>query len=369
MSQISTLLKNQRRYNAKLQLTPECKQELTWWIKNLSDWNGKSFITIVPPGALMIETDASNVGWGATCAGIKTQGQWKESERPLHINEKELLAASLAIKAFTKDKKVDHILLKTDNTTTVSQIMKMGSTRSSSLFSLTVDLWKYCLDNQIMLTAEHLPGALNITADKESRVFNDSSNWKLNENVFQMIMSQFGKAELDLFADRTNHQLPKYISWKPDPTALTTDTFSVKWNNIHGYAFPPICLIGRCLAKVREEQATLIIITPTWQGQPWYATLLQMTIENPILLPQMNNLLTGPTNEYHPMVLAGAMTLAAWKISGKTPEIQHYRQKLEICCNENYLEDQKRLTKAPGKGGAAGVIKGHWIPFQPLWNL
>ena len=59
-------------------------------------------------------------------------------------------------------------------------------------------------------TAEHLPGALNITADKESRVFNDSSNWKLNENVFQMIMSQFGKAELDLFADRTNHQLLKY---------------------------------------------------------------------------------------------------------------------------------------------------------------
>ena len=50
MSQISTPLKNQRRYNAKLQLTPECKQELTWWIKNLSDWNGKSFITIVPPG-------------------------------------------------------------------------------------------------------------------------------------------------------------------------------------------------------------------------------------------------------------------------------------------------------------------------------
>ena len=369
MSQISNLLKNQKRYNAKLQLSQECRQELSWWIKNLNDWNGKSFINIVPPGALTIETDASNVGWGATCQGTTTQGQWRQAERPLHINEKELLAASLAIKAFTKGKEIDHVHLKTDNTTTVSQIMKMGSTRSRSLFNLTADLWKYCLDNQIMLTAEHLPGTLNIMADRESRIFNDSSNWKLNKEVFQMIMSQFGQAEIDLFADRTNHQLPKYVSWKPDPTALTTDAFSVKWNNIQGYAFPPICLIGRCLTKVKQEQASLTIITPTWQGQPWYATLLQMAVRDPILLPQMNNLLTGPTGEYHPMVQAGAMMLAAWKVSGRALEIQHYRQELEIYYSKNYQQGQRRLTKAPGKGGAAGVIKDRWIPFQPLWNM
>ena len=268
MTQIATLLKSQRQYSAKLQLNQECKHELAWWIENLNDWNGKSFITTVPPGALTIETDASNVGWGAVCKGISTQGQWKKSETRMHINEKELLAASLAIKAFTKDKHVSHVHLKTDNTTTVSQIQKMGSTRSKSLFNLTTDLWKYCLDNKIMLTAEHLPGTLNTIADRESRMFTDSSNWMLNKEIFKMIMNQFGPAEIDLFADRTNHQLKKYISWKPDPTALKTDAFTVKWNGFLGYAFPPICLIGRCLAKVRAEHTNLIIITPTWQGQP-----------------------------------------------------------------------------------------------------
>ena len=86
----------------------------------------------------MIETDAPNVGWGVTYAGIETQGQWKESERPLHINEKELLAASLAIKAFTKDKKVDHIILKTDNTTTVNQIMKIKQPIQSNSRSVEI---------------------------------------------------------------------------------------------------------------------------------------------------------------------------------------------------------------------------------------
>ena len=83
----------------------------------------------------------------------------------------------------------------------------------------------------------------------------------------------------------------------------------------------------------------------------------------------MNNLLTGPTDEYHPMVPAGAMTLAAWKVSGRALEIQHYRQELEIYYSKNYQQGQRTLTKAPGKGGAAGVIKDRWIPFQPLWNM
>ena len=263
----------------------------------------------------------------------------------MHINEKELLAASLAIKAFTKDKHVSHVHLKTDNTTTVSQIQKLGSTRSKSLFNLTTDLWKYCLDNKIMLTAEHLPGTLNTIADMESRMFNDSSNWMLNKEIFKMIMNQFGPAEIDLFADRTNHQLKKYISWKPDPSALKTDAFTVKWNGFLGYAFPPICLIGRCLAKERAEHTNLIIITPTWQGQPWYATLLQMITENPILLPEMNNLLTGPMGEFHPMVQTGAMKLAAWKVSGKMHEIQSFHQQLDLYYRENSPVDQRRLWK------------------------
>jgi len=51
------------------------------------------------------------------------------------------------------------------------------------------------------------------------------------------------------------------------------------------YAFPPFCLISSCLAKVREERAQIVLVTPIWQAQAWYPLLLQMSIEDPVLIP------------------------------------------------------------------------------------
>ena len=35
---------------------------------------------------------------------------------------------------------------------------------------------------------------------------------------------------IDLFVSQTNHQLPEYCSWRPDPTAMAVDAFSVSWS-------------------------------------------------------------------------------------------------------------------------------------------
>ena len=34
------------------------------------------------------------------------------------------------------------------------------------------------------------------------------------------------------------------------------------------YAFPPFCLIGRCLARVQQDSAEMVLVTPVWQTQP-----------------------------------------------------------------------------------------------------
>ena len=125
--------------------------------------------------------------------------------------------------------------------TTMSQINKMGSTRSSGLFKLTADLWQYCMEKKGMLTAEHYQGTLNIKADKKSRIFKDSSNGKMKKQIFQAFMTVMGQADIDLFADRTNHQLNKYI-WKSDPTAMTADAFTIRWDNIRGSPLPQFAL-------------------------------------------------------------------------------------------------------------------------------
>ena len=67
------------------------------------------------------------------------------------------------------------------------------------------------------------------------------------------------------FATCLNHQLPRYVCWRPDPFAMTMDTFSFSWQGLQGYAFLPFALFGKCLQKIREERNTVVLIAPHWQ--------------------------------------------------------------------------------------------------------
>ena len=83
----------------------------------------------------------------------------------------------------------------------------------------------------------------------------DSNNWMMNQGIFNQINQKSGILEVDLFADRLNTQLLQYMSWRPDPLAMGTDAFQIKWQKVKGYAFPPFCLITRCLANLLKEKA------------------------------------------------------------------------------------------------------------------
>ena len=91
---------------------------------------------------------------------------------------------------------------------------------------------------RVMITAEHLPGFQNQTADLQSREYRDSSNWKLAVPMFRAIATALGPLEVDLFADQMNRQLEKYVSWKPDPGAWMTGAFAVKRRDLKACAFP-----------------------------------------------------------------------------------------------------------------------------------
>ena len=46
------------------------------------------------------------------------------------------------------------------------------------------------------------------------------------------------------------------------------NAFIQNWNDSKGYAFPPFSLIGRILAKIRRDQASIIVVVPCWKIQP-----------------------------------------------------------------------------------------------------
>jgi hypothetical protein len=208
MLQAKSLLRSNQSYEGQVTLTSGSKDELQWWIYSLQEWNGKAIASSSPD--LIITTDSSKIGWGAECQGETTQGQWSVAEATKHINVLELTAAYFAVKAFTSERTVKHVHLRVDNKVTMAQINKMGGPRSWSLMEVTLPLWQYCLSRGITLTAEYLEGRLNVIADRESRVFNDMSDWKLLPSIFKQIEGTLGQTEVDLFANRLNTQ-KKYL--------------------------------------------------------------------------------------------------------------------------------------------------------------
>ena len=127
--------------------------------------NGRAILSSPPD--LVIETDASKVGWGAVCQGVRTGGLWSQMEKKLHINCLELLAGSIAVKSFTKNRLCAHVRLRMDNTTAVAYVNRLGGTHSLVLSNLALALWEWAQKNNIMLSAEHYAGHLHTVADWE----------------------------------------------------------------------------------------------------------------------------------------------------------------------------------------------------------
>ena len=103
-----------------------------------------------------------------------------------HINVLELKAALTAIKSFlcTQPRKPQHINLQMDNSTAVAYVNKRGGTKSSTLAELAVEIWAVCHQNNIWITAHHLPGTQNVDADWASRQFNERTQWTLDKSIF-----------------------------------------------------------------------------------------------------------------------------------------------------------------------------------------
>ena len=125
---------------------------------------------------------------------------WPPIEKQKHINELEFLAAYFGPNPFLPFLKGKDVRIKTDNSTTVCYLNAMGDTRSPSCNQLAKSIWMCCKENDIWLTACHLPGVLNIEADKSSRQFNERTEWQLQPGIFSKITDILGTPEIDLFA-------------------------------------------------------------------------------------------------------------------------------------------------------------------------
>ena len=124
----------------------------------------------------------------------------------------------LALKEFQDLCSNNIVLVATDNTTVVAYINKEGGMRSGSLCALLWRILSWCTRKQVTLKARHIPGWLNVIADKLSRLGQTiQTEWSLHPEVFKAICSWWHQPQVDLFATRFNNKLPVCVTSSGPP--------------------------------------------------------------------------------------------------------------------------------------------------------
>ena len=151
--------------------------------------------SFTPSPDLIIETEASRMGWGAVCQGVRTGGLWSQPFRwDAFVGSLQSGSCSVGVGLETQ----------------YLPQCRAHSGQSERFRSLGVA--QFSRFEQLETLSGNFPFP--------------------NANPIR------GPCTIDLFADRLNCQLPRFCSWKPDPMALATDAFQQNWSTGRNYAFP-----------------------------------------------------------------------------------------------------------------------------------
>lgn len=358
-------LGNDMNFDNHVTLSENSKNELKWWIDNLENKNGKR-IRPIDVSAFCI-SDASTAGWGAIdLVGNKcANGRWTQQESVFPINYLELLAIFYALQSFYSNAMDIHVQIQSDNICAITYINDMGGMSSKRLDFLSGEIWQWCLNKNIYISAVHVPGPENL-ADFYSRNFSDSTEWKLKEAIFERLCKQFFVPDIDMFASRLNHQVTRFVSWFPEPGAFHCNAFTLDWSSYNSYLFPPFNLVGKVINKiVRDKVHRALIVFPYWTSQSWFPLLLNCLVTFPVRLPRHNDILFLPhSGRCHP--LAKNLKIFAAIVSGDPYFIEEFQNQLPTLSSVHGSQEPGSNIPMHGSTGLFGTISGHQVHFTQL---
>jgi hypothetical protein len=323
----------------------------------------------------VVTTDASGLGWGGllddTSSTVK--GVWDAGCRDWHINRLELRAVQLTLVHFQERLRGSSVLIRADNTTTCAYINRQGGTRSPDLCVQAWHLFTWAIRFQVELRATYLPGLRNVHADSLSRVGClqqhrreeevDQREWSLRREVAQAVFIRLDEPQIDLFATFQNKQCPVFCALEQGHGVLCTDGLTLAWGGVYGYAFPPIALIPRVLAKMLREEAMILLIAPRWPGRPWYTTILHHLIAPPLALPDRPDLLWQLSQQ---CLNPSFFKLTAWKLSGRPSDSEEFRRTLWNSQSQGGPQARPPATKVAGECFVSGAKHRVTIPLLSL---
>jgi hypothetical protein len=136
-----------------------------------------------------------------------------------------------------------------------SNVQHQQKSGAMNLYCTTKRIWKLSERNYLILKAVHIPGRINVTTDRLSRL-EMSGDYHLNERMFQRIQKMWRcYPKVDLFASKKNRLTKIYASIIPrrDPDNIG-NALRLNWSNIKRPVLlhPPIPLLLKILRKLEN---------------------------------------------------------------------------------------------------------------------
>ena len=345
-------------YDIKVISSPEARVDLLWWSSIGESLPTRSLSPFL--ANLEVTCDAcTKVGWGCwSSTGKEAFGVWSDSEKQIHINILECTAVLFAFKCFFRNTYNCNILINSDSLTVVAYINNQGGTTSHGVCDLALELWEYCIDRNIKIKANHLPGIKNSRADKLSRMGKSDHSYSLSQEYFNKKVSEMSfPLTIDCFASRLNFKINKFVSHFYDPLSSWVDAFTISWvDNV--YLFPPLPIIDRVISKfISDKTGHGLLVCPYWPSQPWFPSLLDLLIDPPFFIPSdavMDPLQRLPKN----------CQLVGWIIGCNHADHMKYQGRLGFVDSKEFPGKLSLPIKNVGQHLVIGIINGRVITVE-----
>ena len=294
-------------------------------------------------------------------------GVWSAQEKLLHINLLEMKALFLALQAFQEDVAGHHVTAMCDNSTVVAYVNKQGGTVSRPLFvdqppSEMDGVFRRPSRSEVSSRRVQRPGRCTqpSRANCGDRVVSPPSG---GESTSSCVEQSVNRPVCDL----PQREAAPVLSLVPDPQAVFEDAFRHPWDDLDLYAFPPFALVGRVIARVQQSsRVAMTLVAPLWPEKEWFADLLLLLTQPPLVLPCWDRLLRQPhCNLFHQG--AHALNLHVWRLSSDTTESRAFREGLLESCQWSSENPPLACTSRDGRSSVVGVVEGALLQSTPLF--
>lgn len=168
--------------------------------------------------------------------------------------------------------------------------------------------------------ADHIAGTKNKLADFLSRHKIHPTEWELYSTEVHKIFQIWSQPNVDLFTTLENKKTAVFSSWVNHSQILAVDALSMSWDNLYGFALPPLPLIPKVLDHMQQFQCEIILTSPHWPRQMWFSHLLQILFALQRKLPDLENLKKPRKKIVH-------FKLTAWRLSTRNSKQRAFSEK------------------------------------------